>query len=141
MSTKFDERVSAEMRTLAQEVGITNIEISEGRWTAVTRAIESQERALEGDFSLLLERLRNGHATPAEQKLAADLFARRVKPKKKKPAELLAADRRQLVVEFILKRERENPGIGRETFIQEAIDHFGVARSEVFTSLKEYESK
>jgi hypothetical protein len=115
--------------------------VSEGRWSSVTRAFESQERALAGDNQLLDERLRAGSATHGEQKLAADLWTRRVKPVKKKHMQLLTEDRRQLVVEFVLKRESENPGVGREPFVQEAMDHFKINRSEVFTSLKEYGPK
>jgi hypothetical protein len=138
MADEIDRRISPETRALAQVCGVTKIEISQRRWSAVTRAIESQELALEGKPELLLERLRNGHATHAEQRLIADLYDGRVKPRRKKVDELLAADRRQLVVAFILQRERENPEVKRESFVAEAMKHFNIARSEVWNSLDEY---
>lgn len=114
---------------------------SEGRGRSISAAVESQERALAGDTQLLDERLQAGSASPGEQRLAADLLTGRIKSERKKLSQLLAADRRQLVVEFIRKREIEDPGVNRESFIQEAMDHFEISRSEVFTSLKEYGPK
>jgi hypothetical protein len=106
------------------------ITVSEGRW----RAVESQERALEGDKQLLDERLTAGCASGAEQKLAADLLAGRVKPRKRKRSELLAEDRRQRVAEFV--KERTKPGVKKDSIVAEAQKHFGITTSEVYTSLK-----
>ncbi|WP_168195604.1 hypothetical protein [Bradyrhizobium sp. NAS80.1] len=96
---------------------------------------------MEGDTSLLDRRLSAGHATVEEQKLAADLLMGRIKPRKKRMDELLAEDRRQLVAEYVLKGERENPGTKREALIARAMEHFDVPRSEVQTSLKNYRRK
>jgi hypothetical protein len=98
------------------------------------RAIESQERALQGDWQLLEERPNAGCASPGEQRLAAGFLSRRVRPRKKKPSELLAEDRRQLVAEFV--KERTKPGVKKDSIVAEAEAHFGITSSEVYTSLK-----
>ena len=117
----------------AQPEGL-KITTAEGRWRPVMRAIESQERALQGDRQLLEERLNAGCASPGEQRLAAGLLSRRVRPRKKKPSELLAEDRRQLVAEFV--KERTKPGVKQVSIVAEAEAHFGITSSEVYTSLK-----
>jgi hypothetical protein len=117
----------------AQPEGL-KITTAEGRWRPVMRAIESQERALQGDTQLLQERLNAGCASPSEQRLAADLLARRVKPRKRRLDELLAEDRRQLVAEFV--KERTRPGVKRDSIIKETEAHFGIPTSEVYASLE-----
>jgi hypothetical protein len=121
-------------RKPAARSGGLKIAITDGRWRAVSRAIESQERALQGDRQLLEERLNAGCASSGEQKLAAGLLSRRVKPRKKKLSELLAEDRRQLAAEFV--KERTKPGVKRDSVVAEAEAHFDIARSEVYASLK-----
>lgn len=128
----LDNRISGEAQAIARGLGFT---LSEGRWSAVTRARESVEHALEGDNALLDERLSAGRATADEQKLAADLLAGRIKPRKKRLQELLAEDRRQLVAEFVKARERAEPGVKRDAVVREAEEHFGITTSEVYTSL------
>jgi hypothetical protein len=104
------------------------------RWRSILRARESIERAMGGDLSLLDQRLSSGCASAEEQKLAADLLTRRVKPRKKKMSTLLAEDRRQLVAEYV--REHAKPGVKREAIIAEAADRFKIAISEVYRSLE-----
>jgi hypothetical protein len=110
------------------------ITLSEGRGSALLRAKESIERALAGDESLLDERHSAGRASPAEQKLMADLRARRIKPRKKRRDELIAADRRQLVAEFVKVMTKQ--GLNQKAAIDDAIEHFDTTESEVWTSLK-----
>jgi hypothetical protein len=119
---------------MARDFGITAITVSVGRWRPVIRAIESQERALQGDNQLLDERLSAGDASAGEQKLAADLLTGRVKARKRRLSELLAEDRRQLVAEFI--KDRAKHGVKRESIVADAVVEFDIATSEVYTSLK-----
>ena len=97
------------------------------------RARESVERALEGDDSLLYQRLGAGVASPSEQKFLADKRAGRVKPRKKRLDELVTADRRQLVAEFVEAKTKQ--GLNQKAAIADAIEHFDIAESEVWTSL------
>lgn len=101
----------------------------------------SYDLALSGNYSLLDERLQAGVASHEEQRLAGDLITGRIKPKRTKISQLLTEDRRQRVAEFVLKGERGEPRPKREALVAEAMTHFNVTRSEVWTSLRLYESK
>jgi hypothetical protein len=104
-------------------------------------ASASQELALKGDCSPLAQRVRDGVASREELNLAAGLLTGQITPQRKKLPDLFVEDRRQLVAQFIQKGERDNPGVKRESLIEEAMTRFKVKRSEVFTSLGLYESK
>jgi hypothetical protein len=108
---------------------------------SVSSARTSYDLALEGDYSLLDQRLQAGVASREEQKLAADLLMSRIKPRKRRMDEMLAEDQPQLVVDFIRNREHENPGQNREWYVQDAAHHFKISRSKVQAILQECRSK
>lgn len=129
---RLEKLVPAETRAMARDLRLT-ITLAQGRGSALMRARESIERARAGDEGLLDERLQAGCASAGEQKLMADLRAGRVKGRKKRLDELLAADRRQLVAEYV--KQRTASGIKKDAAVKEAEDHFGIETSEVYRSL------
>jgi hypothetical protein len=125
---------------LGQYQGL-KITFSEGRWLPVVRSIESHDSALRGDGQLLGERLRTRSASDDELKLADDILNGRVTPGKELFNQRFVLARRQRVAKFVLNMQREHPGIKRESIVSEAQKRYRVARSEVFTSLKQFGPK
>jgi hypothetical protein len=111
---------------------------SEGRWLPIVRSQESLDQALRGDCRLLGERVRTGAVSHDEREFLDDFVNGRIKPGKGLYNQRLAKARQQRVADFVSTMKRENPQMQLKAIVDAARERFRIARSEVFTSIKEH---
>lgn len=116
---------------------ITN---SDGRWLPTIRSQESLDRALRGDAELLGQRIRAGAVSHDEREFLDDVINGRIKPGKALYNQRAARARRRRVARYIANLEQANPDMKREAGVAAAMERFGIARSEVYNSLKQDKS-
>jgi hypothetical protein len=139
-ATRMSTDDKGEARAQRDQFQGLKITHSEGRWLPTIRSRESYEQALKGDCQLLGERVRLGTVSHDEREFLDDLINRRIKPGKGLYNQRRAQVRRKLVADFVSKMKRKHPTMQLKAIVDEAKKHFGIARTEVFNSIREHES-
>jgi hypothetical protein len=98
-------------------------------------ALDSVWSALEADPRLLAKRLRDGTASPAERRLAADLLEGK---KPKRPRRQSSRHEQRRIAEYVAFIRYVHPRAPQKYAICRAIDHFKISERHVHNVLKKF---